>query len=147
MQKVSTKLDLMQLEQCEILSKLNSFDAFPQRAQHFGIPSKFGPSLKFKETNKSFQERGRKSFDEYRSFHETASKSYNQRSDELADCKRLKERLKNAMRSEVNHTAGATQATWKELIFGICEPNVRLGKEGSRQAASETPPRPASPLS
>ena len=52
------------------------------------------------------------------------------------DCKRLKERLKGAL--ELEHTrqsqllSDQRRETWMEYFFGICKPDGRLGKNGSR---------------
>jgi hypothetical protein len=51
------------------------------------------------------------------------------------DRKRLKEKLKEAMEQK-NETSVSKLVQksigWAEYIFGICKPNGRLGKEGSR---------------
>ncbi len=54
--------------------------------------------------------------------------------DDDADRKRLKERLKEAMEVEqkkrpLNH---GEKESWMEYIFGICKPDGRVGKRGSR---------------
>jgi hypothetical protein len=53
--------------------------------------------------------------------------------DDDADRKRLKERLKEALEgdqtSQSNHNE---KETWMEYIFGICKPDGRVGKRGSR---------------
>ena len=51
------------------------------------------------------------------------------------DRKRLKERLKEAMETEkmqLNKTTVSAKMNWIEYLFGICEPDGRIGKEGSR---------------
>jgi hypothetical protein len=50
------------------------------------------------------------------------------------DRKRLKERLNEALgehRRQVLRSEGKVEG-WTEYIFGICKPNGRLGKHGSR---------------
>ena len=50
------------------------------------------------------------------------------------DRKRLKEKLKEAMDHQEARTAklDRIKPDWMEYIFGICKPDGRLGKEGSR---------------
>ncbi len=56
--------------------------------------------------------------------------------DDDADRKRLKEKLKEALEAQVKGhsllTYGNEKETWMEYIFGICKPNGRMGKRGSR---------------
>ncbi len=62
--------------------------------------------------------------------------------EDAEDRKRLKERLKEALALEkmdrVNGKHEGEGEDWLEFIFGICRPNGRVGKMGSRSAA---PPR------
>ncbi len=50
------------------------------------------------------------------------------------DRKRLKEKLKEAMRAENSKSSGIVPEleTWMEYLFGICKPDGRAGKPGSR---------------
>ncbi len=49
------------------------------------------------------------------------------------DLKRLKERLKDAMAAETERMREEIpKPTWMEYIFGICSPDGRVGKNGSR---------------
>ena len=49
------------------------------------------------------------------------------------DCKRLKERLKGALELEqTRHLSDHRRETWMEYFFGVCKPDGRLGKNGSR---------------
>ncbi len=56
--------------------------------------------------------------------------------DDDDDRKRIKERLKEAVendkraRSRIVNTN--KDVTWLEYVFGICEPDKRIGKQGSR---------------
>jgi hypothetical protein len=55
------------------------------------------------------------------------------------DRKRLKEKLKEAMRAD--HTKSVVvceREAWMEYLFGICKPDGRIGKPGSRQAAIDS---------
>ena len=65
------------------------------------------------------------------------------------DRKRLKERLKGAIEQDREAVAGgargAETAGWAEYLFGICKPDGRTGKIGSRYQSSRVefpfPPR------
>ena len=50
------------------------------------------------------------------------------------DRKRLKERLKEAIKTEKLKSSGLVhdREEWMEYLFGICEPDGRVGKPGSR---------------
>ena len=54
--------------------------------------------------------------------------------DDDADRKRLKERLKEALEVEENKRSlnFNEKESWMEYIFGICKPDGRIGKRGSR---------------
>ncbi len=54
--------------------------------------------------------------------------------DDDADRKRLKEKLKEAIEVErlVSQVHYIEKESWLEYIFGICKPDGRLGKKGSR---------------
>ncbi len=54
--------------------------------------------------------------------------------DDDADRKRLKEKLKEALEAEGNEGTARRDAKepWLEYIFGICKPDGRMGKRGSR---------------
>ncbi len=54
--------------------------------------------------------------------------------DDDADRKRLKEKLKEALEVEQTKTKSiyVEKETWMEYIFGICKPDGRVGKRGSR---------------
>ena len=54
------------------------------------------------------------------------------------DRKRLKEKLKEAMRTENMKSSGIVpeREEWMEYLFGICKPDGRVGKPGSRCATS-----------
>jgi hypothetical protein len=53
--------------------------------------------------------------------------------DDDEDRKRLKERLKEALDSQhKKRHANVEKESWMEYIFGICKPDGRLGKKGSR---------------
>ncbi len=54
--------------------------------------------------------------------------------DDDEDRKRLKERLNEALKANKKVSLGEIQAadSWLEYIFGICKPNGRIGKHGSR---------------
>ena len=62
--------------------------------------------------------------------------------DDDEDRKRLKEKLKAALESEakgrhgVHRNVNATRTDWLEYIFGICKPDRRVGKLGSRSKSS-----------
>ena len=55
------------------------------------------------------------------------------------DCKRLKEKLKGALELEQSRRSqlpgDQSRETWMEYIFGICKPDGRVGKQGSRCGA------------
>jgi hypothetical protein len=63
-----------------------------------------------------------------------AKKEVNQ-ADDAEDRKRLKERLKEALDLNKNALPNreCLKEDWMEYIFGICHPDGRVGKEGSRQ--------------
>ena len=65
------------------------------------------------------------------------------------DRKRLKERLKEALeqstRSRLKNMEDIKES-WIEYIFGICKPDGRVGKEGSRQSHFFCPPCHSSAL-
>jgi hypothetical protein len=50
------------------------------------------------------------------------------------DRKRLKEKLKEAMKTENSKLSviGHEREAWMEYLFGICKPDGRNGKQGSR---------------
>jgi hypothetical protein len=53
--------------------------------------------------------------------------------DDDEDRKRLKERFKEALNHQKEHTVGEIEVEgYSEYFFGICKPNGRLGKRGSR---------------
>ncbi len=56
--------------------------------------------------------------------------------DDDDDRKRIKERLKEAVecdkRARSRVVTDVTRESWFEYIFGICEPDRRVGKQGSR---------------
>ena len=54
--------------------------------------------------------------------------------DDDADRKRLKEKLKEALEEEQKERLLARKETepWMEYIFGVCKPDGRIGKRGSR---------------
>ena len=56
--------------------------------------------------------------------------------DKEEDCKRLKEKLKGALELEralqPKLPGDQYRVTWVEYVFGICKPDGRLGKRGSR---------------
>ena len=56
--------------------------------------------------------------------------------DDDEDRKRIKERLKEAVENDKRARARVIKAvhreSWLEYVFGICEPDRRVGKQGSR---------------
>ncbi len=55
--------------------------------------------------------------------------------DEEEDRKRLKEKLKQAIEADRRsrmRTIFSTREVWLEYVFGICRPDQRMGKRGSR---------------
>jgi hypothetical protein len=55
--------------------------------------------------------------------------------EEAEDRKRLKERLKEALEQSTNSRKlhlDTEKENWVEYLFGICKPDGRVGKEGSR---------------
>ncbi len=60
--------------------------------------------------------------------------------DDDEDRKRIKERLKEAVESDKRVRARVVKTTkhesWLEYVFGICEPDRRMGKHGSRCVVS-----------
>jgi prefoldin subunit 5 len=53
--------------------------------------------------------------------------------DDAEDLKRLKEKLKEARGKEYNtRQVTVEKEPWMEYMFGICKPDGRVGKEGSR---------------
>jgi hypothetical protein len=52
--------------------------------------------------------------------------------DDDEDRKRLKEKLKAALNSQQNRHHETVKESWMEYIFGICKPDGRVGKKGSR---------------
>jgi hypothetical protein len=60
------------------------------------------------------------------------------KNDDSEDRKRLKEKLKEAMKhEEQRHALASEPESWMEYIFGICKPDGRIGKGGSRYAARD----------
>jgi hypothetical protein len=63
------------------------------------------------------------------------SKETNKSEEDAEDRKRLKERLKEALDQTLDSRGkdqDAEKENWMEYIFGICKPDGRVGKEGSR---------------
>ena len=59
-------------------------------------------------------------------------------SDDAEDRRRIKERFKDAMEKDQNRRIREEETTkekWLEYVFGICKPDGRIGKAGSRCAA------------
>ncbi len=56
--------------------------------------------------------------------------------DDDEDRKRLKEKLKEALENDHRRRARVISMdkpeTWLDYIFGICEPDKRIGKQGSK---------------
>jgi hypothetical protein len=55
--------------------------------------------------------------------------------EDAEDRKRLKERLKEALEKSTSSrekNSDGEKENWMEYIFGICNPDGRVGKEGSR---------------
>ena len=151
--KISTKVDILQLNHCEIRSKIDAFHAtateINRRLNDLEVTAE-GPSFR-RTTNGDSNNADAQPKPALRtraqniSFCDKTTKaSFHASSEDLADCKRLKERLKNAMKAEVQYTAMADKVAWNELIFGICAPDARKGKEGSRHALCPHLPSPES---
>ena len=76
--------------------------------------------------------KGTKAGDEQR-IQEKNSNQTEQDKNQRRDCKRLKERLKKSLRLQgKNFSSESESVTWLEYIFGICDPDQRVGKIGSR---------------
>ncbi len=63
--------------------------------------------------------------------------------EDVEDRKRLKERLKEALEQSTQSREKSLEADkedWMEYIFGICKPDGRVGKEGSRSTRSSCRP-------
>ena len=65
------------------------------------------------------------------------AKSRNATEDKLEECKRLKEKLKSALELEkLQLRIFEQKETWMDYIFGICKPDGRVGKMGSKWVSS-----------
>ncbi len=86
------------------------------------------------------QERNNRRFETLESkLNEVASticpnKMENKLADDAEDSKRLKERLKEALdeNKRAKLFSQSEKKGWLEYFFGICQPDGRVGKEGSR---------------
>lgn len=132
------KIDSIQLDQCEIRAKTDSSNAMntETKAKVTALESRVESlAVKYKATCEKECEK----FPDYPGdpVPNVKSKQFvdasSQGNEGLTDSKRLKERLKSAMKSEDAFAQHSDGLTWKERVFGICESDARLGVEGSRQ--------------
>uniref|UniRef100_A0A7S0M770 Ion transport domain-containing protein n=1 Tax=Cryptomonas curvata TaxID=233186 RepID=A0A7S0M770_9CRYP len=142
---ILTKIDMIQLDQCEIRAKTNSSLAMntDTKAKVSALESRVESlAIKFKAA----YEKGYFNHDGPQGDLDPTIKAkpvddiaLSQGNDGLADSKRLKERLKSAMKAEVDFIQHSKRLTWKERVFGICESDARLGVEGSRLIHPNSP--------
>ncbi len=141
---ILTKIDMIQLDQCEIRAKTDASNAMnaDTKTKISALESRVESlAVQFKaayEKRSDTYDVAQEEADPTTKAKQVDDIALSPGNDGLADSKRLKERLKNAMKAEVAITQHSERLTWKERVFGICESDARLGVEGSRQLFMST---------